>query len=676
MSRPINLEEMQELWRLRDLALCYTSFGFRVFPCVARDKRPMTKNGFKDATDDYRQIRAWWKETPEANIGIATGSVSGIFVLDLDTAEALAWYGAKSLDDPDTYTVETGNGRHYYFWLPEDEGVAIPCYTNFFRNDPDGPPGVDVKSHGGYVIAAGSTHETGSQYSDGDIDPDQLVVRDPPPWLVELLAQKPAEPKIVEKGAPIVPVINAGPWAQAAFRGEIDRVQKANPGERNDTLNRASYSLGQIVGGGHLDRDSATTALLNAADRTGLVDDDGERAVIATIESGINAGFSEPRHPDQPDLQAKPASPALGDLDLSIPARRQRFDFMADITTPTKWLIPRYWAAGIRFVVTGDPGTGKMTWLRYIASCCAAGINPFQPEEAMAPLRVYMLDLQESESQLSRNFSNTVLGDFPDDQIETMRQYLKVDFMPGGMDLLDMTQRTDLQADLDEFKPQMIVLGPAYRAYSASEANHNRQIQQLNRIMDFWRERYECGILVEAHHNSRNPQGSKAPSNAQAWERWCDEGMCLVDYLRDVPSDQKHGERIVKLEPWRGSRDNHKPLPEYWTSEGALVFSPMTSDEAQQRKATLDGSAGPRLLSLMRGEPREAEDFILDYLADQPDRKAFVTDIKDAARNAGFSTRAVDTARKNLVPDRCKRIRLPSRGKYLMQIQPHVHIDR
>jgi hypothetical protein len=48
------------------------------------------KGGFKAATTDARQIEAWWRQWPDANIGIATGAISGIAVVDIDGLEALA----------------------------------------------------------------------------------------------------------------------------------------------------------------------------------------------------------------------------------------------------------------------------------------------------------------------------------------------------------------------------------------------------------------------------------------------------------------------------------------------------------------------------------------------------------------------------------------------------------
>ena len=46
--------------------------GKPVFPCNSQ-KRPYTKNGFKDATTDTDTIRSWWNQYPVAQIGMPTG---------------------------------------------------------------------------------------------------------------------------------------------------------------------------------------------------------------------------------------------------------------------------------------------------------------------------------------------------------------------------------------------------------------------------------------------------------------------------------------------------------------------------------------------------------------------------------------------------------------------------
>jgi putative DNA primase/helicase len=61
--------------------------------CERAGKHPITQHGVNDATTDRNRIRNWWAESPDANIGIAAGSESGIIVLDIDPRNG----GYKSL---------------------------------------------------------------------------------------------------------------------------------------------------------------------------------------------------------------------------------------------------------------------------------------------------------------------------------------------------------------------------------------------------------------------------------------------------------------------------------------------------------------------------------------------------------------------------------------------------
>ena len=54
-----------------------------VFPCM-ENKRPFTKNGFKSATKDPDEVNNFWNRFPKALIGVPTGKISGLFVIDID----------------------------------------------------------------------------------------------------------------------------------------------------------------------------------------------------------------------------------------------------------------------------------------------------------------------------------------------------------------------------------------------------------------------------------------------------------------------------------------------------------------------------------------------------------------------------------------------------------------
>lgn len=141
------------------LALAYAEAGLPVFPCRANgSKAPHTKNGFHSATTDAQQLRDWWSEWPDALVGLPTGAVSGVSVIDLDlnkeTGERIGEANfAKSevsregaISNP-----TTSGGEHlYYRYNSEVASHLNGSHTNHFA------PKVDVRNDGGYVIAAGN----------------------------------------------------------------------------------------------------------------------------------------------------------------------------------------------------------------------------------------------------------------------------------------------------------------------------------------------------------------------------------------------------------------------------------------------------------------------------------------------------------------------------------------
>lgn len=165
-----------------DAALEYVRKGWPVFPVAPDSKKPLTPNGFKDASTDPEQVEAWWTECPDANVGIPTGAVSGVIVIDCDVKNGQDGKNSfHSLRVPRTRSSRTPSGGwHAIFRHP---GIEI-------RNRVGMLPGIDVRGDGGYIVVPPST-VNGTQYTwvvDGDI-------ADMPSHLLELLQSKPA-PKL------------------------------------------------------------------------------------------------------------------------------------------------------------------------------------------------------------------------------------------------------------------------------------------------------------------------------------------------------------------------------------------------------------------------------------------------------------------------------------------------
>ena len=152
-------------------AVEYIKMGLAVFPLEERGKKPRTKNGCKDATTDAAQVKAWWQQWPNANIGIATGKKSGgIFVIDLDIDENKGLDGYHALQDwerengsfPDSWMSITGRGGYHLYFKSDTE----------IKNRAGIIDGIDVRGEGGYVVAPPSIHSNGRRY-EWEYDPEE-----------------------------------------------------------------------------------------------------------------------------------------------------------------------------------------------------------------------------------------------------------------------------------------------------------------------------------------------------------------------------------------------------------------------------------------------------------------------------------------------------------------------
>jgi Bifunctional DNA primase/polymerase, N-terminal/Primase C terminal 1 (PriCT-1) len=165
---------------LRSALTLATKKRLPVFPCQPRDKQPAVANGVKAATTDAETIRQWWRQLPEANIGIATGTPSGIFILDVDSIDAeaeLRKLEAQHGALPATVEVITARGRHVYFQMPD-----APIRNSAGKLG----PGLDIRATGGYVLAPPSIHPTGRRY-EWSVDCASAIAQ-APAWLLRLIA--------------------------------------------------------------------------------------------------------------------------------------------------------------------------------------------------------------------------------------------------------------------------------------------------------------------------------------------------------------------------------------------------------------------------------------------------------------------------------------------------------
>jgi Bifunctional DNA primase/polymerase, N-terminal len=214
-------------------------------------------------------------------IATPCGERSGFWAIDPDVDQQKGIDGLKTLAEleakngplPRTRTVITPRGGRHLHWQWVGRAQQIRNSTSMIG------PGIDARGEGGYVALPQSINAYGIAYrwengEDLGVAPD---------WLIDKALKKSKSAR------------SSAPWAISALIDECDKVAKAKPGTRNSTLNNAAFNLGQIIAGDYLNEQEVRTRLFEAAEKCGLVADDGEQAARATIDSGLQAGLAQPR---------------------------------------------------------------------------------------------------------------------------------------------------------------------------------------------------------------------------------------------------------------------------------------------------------------------------------------------------------------------------------------------
>ena len=303
---------------LQSLAKHYHGLGLNVIP-TADDKRP------PETAPDIRLSWGKWKETRQTAddlaglpwdrasnlpLGLVTGlaaicgPISGALVcIDFDGGQDLgpvrAVLGALGLPAAYGWAVQTPSGG-FHVWtrcpgleLPDGKGkVDRPGRGGFAH--------VELRYTGHYALLPPSF---GGRYSclagnlpelaPAEVTPAALLaaydlVTDAAPTVAKSTASAPAATRTT------APAGRYTAYAQAALDKELDTLAKTHEGQRNDQLNRAAFSLGQLVGAGLLDRADVESQLSATALAIGLDD----RETLATMRSGLDAGAQTPRQVD------------------------------------------------------------------------------------------------------------------------------------------------------------------------------------------------------------------------------------------------------------------------------------------------------------------------------------------------------------------------------------------
>lgn len=290
--------------------------GLSLFPLTPRTKRPaLDWEAFQHQRAAPELVAAWRQH--HWNTGVATGAVSGVIVLDCDNA--MARLAAEERGIPDTLTIATPRGTHFYFNHPgwDVRNRAGRGWT-INANDPSdaGVDGWDLRGDGGYVVGPGSYYvPTPDEAAKGKVEGTYSVERDAPiadapDWLLALTF-----PRVHKPNAPAKVADHTTDYGRAALNAEMAVLMSATAGGVNEQINLSAFAIGQLVAGGEITSEEGWGALQEALAVLGIQD---EEKAQGTLERGWTAGMGLPRAVEHHDVRPAPDE-ALGTRAAAAP---------------------------------------------------------------------------------------------------------------------------------------------------------------------------------------------------------------------------------------------------------------------------------------------------------------------------------------------------------------------
>jgi len=445
----------------------YRDYGWSVIPIRRRDKRPaITWEPFTHEPPPLKRLKSWWPNDHDAlNLGVVTGAVSNIAVLDLDPAHF----------DEDSRTIEQwieeyptpliqrsgGGGAHLFYSIPP--GEMIKTQAGIF-------PGVDVRGEHGIIVAAPSIHQNGKTYTwtKGALDfmcGDVLL----PPFPIDIVK----DDKIEEVDG------------RQKNRWIVDALDHCDKGLRNVTASRlVGYFISQGV----------------------------PKDIVSATLHAWNKGLAHPLPSRELDLTVRSIEHKREDAPAGF-----HLDSLTDFMTQygdeqTRWTIDDWLPSETICFVVSPPGTYK-TWMLLDLAVSVASATPFlgqYPVRKSGP--VIFMQQEDPRSEIASRASTIVCSRYGYVQetftnTENGSHYIGT---PPDIPLYFYTDRRfrfDDAPVMEEFtgivrkiKPALVILDPLYSATSTDDymAKTAEQMFVLKRLRD------ETGCtFVIAHHTTK-----------------------------------------------------------------------------------------------------------------------------------------------------------------------------
>lgn len=443
-------------------ALKYRALGLSVIPLRPRDKKPLFSwTEFQTRIASEKEIRQWWKDYPKANVGIVTGKISGIAVVDLDIGKNEKLDPSAIWDIAPTEVISrTGSGYHLIYKYPK-EGLKNSAKD-----------GIDTRGDGGYIVAPPSIHPNGKSYK----------------WLREDFSRLGSiNPELLQKiQKPELPTTISEKWV-------TDIISGVGHGSRNQSLAKlAGYTAAKGI-----PLDVAIQMLLIWNERNQPPMEEYE--VKTTVESIYRTAALKATEKESSKVETAVQSFEVTSLN----------QYMLQYgTEKVVWMIQDWMPESTIAFLVSPPGSYK-TWLILDLAISVAGGFPFLgtfPVEKPGP--VLLVQQEDHHGGIAERLANIINSRC------SLISDMKVS-APPNLPLYIHTERllrfdnpvimASFEEQIERIRPQLVIIDPLYSAATTDDymAKTTEYMFALKRMRD----EYGCSFVV-VHHTKKKAEGS------------------------------------------------------------------------------------------------------------------------------------------------------------------------
>lgn len=555
---------------INEYAEGYVASGWSILPVRPDEKRPYMTNWlqYTKTRATKQMVDSWFTNLAGAGVGVVTGKVSNMVVLDVESDCPL------SLDEllrkyPTQMVSRSGSGGyHLFFQYPPNVGKVSNRVRLF--------DWADLRADGGFIVLPPTRHPNGGKY--------EWVKQGPLGMFPHELLDVQSQPKTQGDG-----------WITEALRG-------VSEGGRNDACARlAGYMFKKGI-----NSDVVEALLLDWNERNNPPLPVREvRATIKSIErahTDPTCQFTQVQFED--DRTTQPGLNSGNTFDVMR---------MADY-------VKGYGGGGVSWLVDGwlpdksvtflvSPPESYKTWMLLdLAISVSAGVPFLGRYDVTNPGPTMIIQQEDSHTGLTDRLAliaEQKLGAVPvlnegEWQVPFMPD-LPIYVHPSRMLRFDNPKvLEELEEQIKTIKPRVIMIDPLYSTTSVD--NYMSATAEQMMVLKTWRDKYGCSFVV-AHHSKKNVD----PDSTAREDSW---GSQFLNAFLEAGWQVRRNPRLAPNEVVvrRHSKVMGNQSPISLTFDISTVYPMKYAVYAKEYEATPASSTGRQpaqanLLDLMQGEP-------------------------------------------------------------------------